>query len=392
MSTSSPLEVPGSPASSKRSISRDKIGEKFESLGWQERKRLAEAALQSNSPSRWHRITGNIPAQRNRYMNVDPFAANRVQLKVPEGHDDYINASPIELRATQRDAVKKYVATQGPKDNTHSHIWRMIWHECESPAVIVMLTQLYEAGREKCFQYFPDSLDSPHMVVNEHDEFGDSVVFEINLISVSEDERSRSTVRELEVKDRASGETKKVWHILWPVWPDFGVPEGAHKHMLASLIPLSREKNASETNPRIVHCSAGVGRSGTFIALDHLLSELAEGALDEVPEGKDPVEETVDSLRTQRMMMVQQETQLALIYETLRDKWIDRWREREGLPPLKRITGSDRGSSEEGGAEGGAGAEAKRSGGIAEADERDAKVARFASELEAELRQNAAAA
>ncbi|KAK7707824.1 tyrosine protein phosphatase 1 [Botryosphaeria dothidea] len=363
MSTSSPLEVPGSPASSKRSISRDKIGEKFESLGWQERKRLAEAALQSNSPSRWHRITGNVPAQRNRYMNVDPFAANRVQLKVPEGHDDYINASPIELRATQRDAVKKYVATQ-----------------------------LYEAGREKCFQYFPDSLDSPHMVVNEHDEFGDSVVFEINLISVSEDERSRSTVRELEVKDRASGETKKVWHILWPVWPDFGVPEGAHKHMLASLIPLSREKNASETNPRIVHCSAGVGRSGTFIALDHLLSELAEGALDEVPEGKDPVEETVDSLRTQRMMMVQQETQLALIYETLRDKWIDRWREREGLPPLKRITGSDRGSSEEGGAESGAGAEAKRSGGIAEADERDAKVARFASELEAELRQNAAAA
>lgn len=88
------------------------IGEKFESLGWQERKRLAEAALQSNSPSRWHRITGNVPAQRNRYMNVDPFAANRVQLKVPEGHDDYINASPIELRATQRDAVKKYVATQ----------------------------------------------------------------------------------------------------------------------------------------------------------------------------------------------------------------------------------------------------------------------------------------
>lgn len=281
---------------------------------------------------------------------------------------------------------------QGPKENTHSHIWRMIWHECESPAVIVMLTQLYEAGREKCFQYFPDSPESPQMVVNEHDEFGDNLVFEIKVLSISEDEGSRSTVRELEIKDRASGETKKVWHILWSVWPDFGVPEGAHKHLLANLIPLSREKNASENNPRIVHCSAGVGRSGTFIALDHLTSELAEGALDEVPEGKDPIDETVDYLRTQRMMMVQQDSQFALIYETLREKWIDRWREREGLPPLKRVTTSGRGSSEESGAEGGAGAEAKRSGGSADAEERDAKVARFASELEAELRQNVAAA
>ncbi|OJD38135.1 protein-tyrosine phosphatase [Diplodia corticola] len=381
------------------------ITEKFETLGWQERKRIAEGALQTNSPSRWSRVTGGLVAQRNRYMNVDPFAANRVQLKVPEGHDDYINASPIIVRSAKTGAVKKYIATQGPKDNTHHHMWRMIWHECASPAVIVMLTQPYEGGREKCYQYYPDSMESPPIIVNEHDEFGDEVVFEITLLSVHEDDRSRSTVRELEIKDRASGETKKVWHFLWPVWPDFGVPEGPYKHLLANLIPLSEEKNTDESSPRIVHCSAGVGRSGTFIALDHLLTELNAGALDDVPDGKDPVEETVEALRAQRMMMVQQDSQFALIYKTLREKWVDRWRERQGLPPIRRaVTDSGRGSSEE--AAGAAAAvDTKRGGDTAEVDERDTKVARFTSsdleerdarlarlvfELEAELRQNAA--
>ncbi|KKY20185.1 putative protein-tyrosine phosphatase 2 [Diplodia seriata] len=376
MSSSSPLE---------RALAE--ITEKFEALGWQERKRIAEGALQTNSPSKWARVTGGLVAQRNRYLNVDPFAANRVQLKVPEGHDDYINASPIVVRSSKTGTAKNYIATQGPKDNTHHHMWRMVWHECASPAVIVMLTQPYEAGREKCYQYYPDSMESPQMVVNEHDEFGDEVILEINLLSVHEDERSRSTVRELEIKDRASGETKKVWHFLWPVWPDFGVPEGPYKHLLANLIPVSEEKNADETNPRIVHCSAGVGRSGTFIALDHLLTELDAGALDEIPDGKDPVEETVETLRAQRMMMVQQDSQFALIYETLREKWVDRWRERQGLPPIKRAaTDSGRGSSEEV-----AGTDTKRSGDTAEVDERDTKVARFTSdpELEAELRQNA---
>lgn len=332
-------------------------------------------------------MQSDIAAQRNRYMNVDPFANNRVQLKVPEGHDDYINASPVEVRTTKSGVVKKFIATQGPKDNTHSHIWRMVWHECASPAVVIMLTQLHEAGREKCFQYYPHSMEAPQMVVNEHDEFGDSVVYEINLLSLTEDEKSRSTIRELEVKDRASGETKKVWHAQFSVWPDFGVPEGADKRALLNLIPLSVEKNSAEASPRIIHCSAGVGRSGTFIALDHLLSELAEGTLDEVPDGKDPIEETVETLRTQRMMMVQGESQFLMLYETLREKWIERWRERMGLPPIKQASAAAS-SSDEGGAEGRAGSETKR-GGTAEADDRDAKVARFGTELDEELMEDA---
>lgn len=91
---------------------RTELAEKFESLGWQERKRIAEGALQTNSPSQWARMTGGLVAQRNRYMNVDPFAANRVQLKVPEGHDDYINASPIIIRSSKTGVAKNYIATQ----------------------------------------------------------------------------------------------------------------------------------------------------------------------------------------------------------------------------------------------------------------------------------------
>jgi protein tyrosine phosphatase len=90
-------------------------------------------------------------------------------------------------------------------------------------------------------------------------------------------------------------------------------------------------------NPRIVHCSAGVGRSGTFMALDWLLTELHEGSLDEVPPDSDPILEVVEMLRTQRMMMVQAEPQFWFLYNVMREQWIRRWRERTGQPVLANV-------------------------------------------------------
>ena len=78
--------------------------------------------------------------------------------------------------------------------------------------------------------------------------------------------------------------------------------------------------STDEDNPRIIHCSAGVGRSGTFIALDYLLSLMFSGQLDNLPEGSDPIAETVDSLRQQRMMMVQGESQFNFLYEVMREQ------------------------------------------------------------------------
>jgi protein-tyrosine phosphatase len=263
---------------------------------------------------------------RNRYANVDPYQANRVKLQVPEGHNDYINASPIELKSTKSGTVLKYIATQGPKFDTYSHFWRMVWNETAEPAVIVMLTQTHESGREKCFPYYPRTPTRPDLKLNSEDEYEDGFMHNLKLVSLEDHVESRAQLRELEMTSEDDSETKKVSHLLFGGWPDFSVPEGADRAALLNLINLSRTKtNGDLTNPRIVHCSAGVGRSGTFIALDWLLQELTEGSLDSVPDGTDPVVSIVEALREQRMMMVQGEAQLAFIYDVVRQRWRERW-------------------------------------------------------------------
>lgn len=254
-------------------------------------------------------------------------------------------------------------------------------------AVIVMLTQTHEQGREKCFQYFPADMSTPTFAINEQDEFADGFTGTLTLKSISEDAESRSTIRtmDLETSVSAAGATssthsdsasapkihKPIIHLLFAGWPDFLIPEGADRAALLNLITLSQKLNTNAENPRIVHCSAGVGRSGTFIALDYLLQEIAEGAWDELPESetegqdgievnsgpmdvdgagagaggggqrdsmiltaagraRDPVVECVDELRKQRMMMVQGEGQFAFLYDVCREVWVERWRQRQG--------------------------------------------------------------
>jgi protein-tyrosine phosphatase len=204
----------------------------------------------------------------------------------------------------------------------------MIWHETSDPAVIVMLTQTHESGREKCFQYFPADLENPTLDINEQDEFEDGFLASLTLISIKEDADTRSTIREMELKTKDGG-TKKVWHLLFAGWPDFLVPEGEDRTALLRLIDLSSKLNAHAGSPRIVHCSAGVGRSGTFISLDWLISELHTGALDNVPEDIDPIVDVVDKLRQQRMMMVQGEQQFGFLYEVLKELWIERWKSQQ---------------------------------------------------------------
>ena len=280
----------------------------------------------SDQPSQWARCWGNGYAIRNRYANVDPYQSNRVHLEVPEGQFDYINASPIILECTKSGTLLKYIATQGPKAESWSHIWRMIWKENAESAVIVMLTQTYETNREKCFTYYPESLDAPDMRVNEHDEFQDGLIHNLHLASYTTDVEARTQVREIDMTTDDGSETRKIWHLLFAGWPDFSVPEGDDRAGMLKLIEISRLKNAdNSTNPRIVHCSAGIGRSGTFIALDWLMQELEEGALDEVPASEDPVMNVVQKLRDQRPGMVQSDSQFQFIYDVMRERWRERW-------------------------------------------------------------------
>ncbi|ORX98617.1 protein-tyrosine phosphatase-like protein [Clohesyomyces aquaticus] len=378
---SAPLQVPSSPASSKRSRSRDSSRSaatstntpahgtpvvaasasapsliippssssapstvepspadatpypaflrKFVDLEWEQRRRLLSSNLHHDpdqATSQWARCGGEVVTNRNRYANVDPYCNNRVKLKVPDGHNDYINASPIVLEATQSKTVTKFIATQGPKGDSFSHIWRMIWHETTSPAVVVMLTQTHESGREKCHPYYPQSPSSPTLPLNQSDEFEDGFNRTVHLTNLTVDEEARAQIRELGMSNEDGSESRKIWHFLFGGWPDFLVPEGADRTALLRLIELSREKNADNSeNPRIVHCSAGVGRSGTFIALDWLLQELEEGTLDSLEDDEDPIVAVVDMLRQQRMMMVQGEPQFSFLYDVMRERWRDRW-------------------------------------------------------------------
>jgi len=222
-------------------------------------------------------------------------------------------------------------------------MWRMIWHETGNPAVIVMLTQTHEAGREKCFQYFPADMENPILNINEQDEFGDDFLGSLTLRNMTQDAKTRSTLREMELKT-ADGQTKTVYHYLFARWPDFGAPEDEDKDALLSLINISSKMNTSPGSPRIVHCSAGVGRSGTFIALDWLLTELEEGSFDEALDDLDPIANLVDELRQQRMYMVQAEPQFWFLYEVLKEYWTVRWKQRQTESDKRKENGIEKGS------------------------------------------------
>ena len=276
-------------------------------------------------------------------MNMDPYQINRVHLKVSEEASDYINASPITLVTTRSKSILRFIATQGPKANSWSHIWRMLWHETESPAVIIMLTRTHEQGREKCYPYYPQSTSDPTLHANEHDEFGDGFTQDLHLVELSHDENAGSEVREISVSpaipdkihpaqdgrvrstSKGSSKVHQVWHLLFEGWPDFSIPEGTDRHALLELIAVSRTKNANLYNPRIVHCSAGIGRTGVFIALDWLLQELEEGAMDDITDYQDPIMHVVELLRDQRPGMVQSRQQYIFLYEIMRECWLERW-------------------------------------------------------------------
>ncbi|KAH7095326.1 protein-tyrosine phosphatase-like protein [Paraphoma chrysanthemicola] len=311
-------------------LSRGDVNVRWNHLEMSQIERLRDGLLaQANGteqPHEYARCNTEEYAPRNRYANVDPYQANRVKLEVPEGHNDYINASPIVLVTTKSQTPLKYIATQGPKSDTASHLWRMVWKENQDPAVVVMLTQTHETGREKCWPYYPQSPSSPDLPINENDEFQDGFIHTLHLVDLTHDPEARTEVREIDMTSSEGSESRKVWHLLFAGWPDFSAPEGADRAALLKLIDISRAKNGDNTtNPRIVHCSAGIGRSGTFIALDWLLQELDEGALDDINDGIDPIVVVIEKLRDQRAGMVQSKNQFIFLYDALRERWRDRW-------------------------------------------------------------------
>ncbi|XP_051964911.1 tyrosine-protein phosphatase non-receptor type 1-like isoform X2 [Xyrauchen texanus] len=229
---------------------------------------------------------------RNRYRDVSPFDHSRICLQI--GNNDYINASLISVEEAQRN----YILTQGPLPNTCGHFWEMVWEQCCRG--VVMLNRVIEKGSVKCAQYWPQR--------EERDAVFKDTNFKLTLIS--EDVKSYYTVRQLELENLSTHETREILHFHYTTWPDFGVPESPASFL--NFLFKVRESGclSPEHGPVVVHCSAGIGRSGTFCLVDTCLLLMSQR--------KDPssvrIREVLLEMRKYRMGLIQTADQLRFSY------------------------------------------------------------------------------
>ncbi|KAM0230981.1 hypothetical protein ACHAPO_008807 [Fusarium lateritium] len=324
---------------------------KFQDLTWAERERVQEGTKNDGDQDfKWGTFKQADAQEKgvmDRYINIKPWNHNRVKLQVPEEELDYVNASEITVPSPSdpnREPLR-YIAMQGPTLPSIDYVWRMIAEQMSSPAVIVQLTTMAEGGVVKCHQYFPDDQENSTWTLNEHDAWNDEWQAQLTYDSFEEIAEGAIEKRKLLMHVDGEDEPRVIWHLLYRRWPDFGVPELEDLDGFFDLMQLSRELSAS-SNPRIIHCSAGVGRTGTFITLEHLVRELDLGTFenyDQPSEGPDLIYHTVDLLREQRVGMVQGRPQFLFIYQVMRKLWQDKYGVDEdgNEPAAKRLEVGD---------------------------------------------------
>uniref|UniRef100_A0A8C3RG69 protein-tyrosine-phosphatase n=1 Tax=Cyanoderma ruficeps TaxID=181631 RepID=A0A8C3RG69_9PASS len=238
----------------------------------------------------WEHSNLEVNKPKNRYANVIAYDHSRVLLSAIEGipGSDYINANYIDGYRKQN----AYIATQGALPETFGDFWRMMWEQ--QGATVVMMTKLEERSRVKCDQYWPSR--------------GTETYGLIQVTLVDTVELATYCVRTFALYKNGSSEKREVRQFQFTAWPDHGVPE----HPTPFLAFLRRVKtcNPPDAGPMVVHCSAGVGRTGCFIVIDAMLERIKH-------------EKTVDIyghvtlMRAQRNYMVQTEDQYIFIHDAL---------------------------------------------------------------------------
>nr|XP_048274574.1 receptor-type tyrosine-protein phosphatase beta isoform X1 [Myodes glareolus] len=233
---------------------------------------------------------------KNRYNNILPYDTSRVKLSNVDDDpcSDYVNASYIPGNNFRRE----YIATQGPLPGTKDDFWKMAWEQ--NVHNVVMVTQCVEKGRVKCDHYWPADQDSLY--------YGDLI-----LQMVSESVLPEWTIREFKICSEEQLDAHRlIRHFHYTVWPDHGVPETTQS--LIQFVRTVRDyiNRSPGAGPTVVHCSAGVGRTGTFVALDRILQQL---------DSKDSVDiyGAVHDLRLHRVHMVQTECQYIYLHQCVRD-------------------------------------------------------------------------
>eukprot|EP00036_Acanthoecidae_sp_10tr_P010874 CAMPEP_0182926658 /NCGR_PEP_ID=MMETSP0105_2-20130417/12194_1 /TAXON_ID=81532 ORGANISM="Acanthoeca-like sp., Strain 10tr" /NCGR_SAMPLE_ID=MMETSP0105_2 /ASSEMBLY_ACC=CAM_ASM_000205 /LENGTH=566 /DNA_ID=CAMNT_0025064559 /DNA_START=100 /DNA_END=1800 /DNA_ORIENTATION=+ len=238
---------------------------------------------------------------KNRYRNILPYDHSRVILEgdpaVPGS--DYINANYIDGEAPG--TKQAYIASQGPLPGTVASFWQMVWEN--DVRLIIMATGLVENRRTKCHMYWPQKEETVH---------GRNT-----LKLVRESEGPHVTIREISVTN-ASGEVRTVHHYHFLDWPDHGVPEEP-----STVLQLLADVNAKKADlereakgpvgPIVIHCSAGIGRTGVLLVVDIALRAIQENGIDvEIN-----LKETVERLRRQRSGMIQKAEQYRFCFEAI---------------------------------------------------------------------------
>ncbi|XP_073332299.1 receptor-type tyrosine-protein phosphatase F-like [Pagrus major] len=238
----------------------------------------------------WENSNLEVNKPKNRYANVIAYDHSRVILTPVDGvpGSDYINANYIDGYRKQN----AYIATQGPLPETLSDFWRMVWEQ--RTCTIIMMTRLEEKSRVKCDQYWPNR--------------GTETYGTIQVTMLDTGELATYTVRTFALYKSGSSEKREVRQFQFMAWPDHGVPE----YPTSTLTFLRRVKacNPPDTGPMVVHCSAGVGRTGCFIVIEAMLERMKhEKSVD--------IYGHVTCMRSQRNYMVQTEDQYIFIHEAL---------------------------------------------------------------------------
>ncbi|ESN95495.1 hypothetical protein HELRODRAFT_102544 [Helobdella robusta] len=250
----------------------------------------------------WEASNLEVNKSKNRYANVIAYDHSRVVLQsMPHTHSlvttipgqlvagsDYINANYL-------DGFRKpnaYIATQGPMPDTFCDFWRMVWEK--QSGSIVMMTKLEERNRIKCDQYWPSR--------------GSEMYGSLQVTLVDVIELATFTIRTFQLSMEFTPEKREVKHFQFTAWPDYGVPS----HPAPLLLFMKRVKfmTLNGSGPVIVHCSAGVGRTGVYIVLDAMLERIKHS-------GTVDIYGHVTCLRSQRNYMVQTEDQYVFIHTAI---------------------------------------------------------------------------
>ncbi|XP_059503998.1 protein tyrosine phosphatase receptor type Fa isoform X15 [Stegostoma tigrinum] len=238
----------------------------------------------------WENSNMEVNKPKNRYANVIAYDHSRVILTSVDGvpGSDYLNANYIDGYRKQN----AYIATQGPLPETLSDFWRMVWEQ--RTVTIVMMTRLEEKSRVKCDQYWPCRGTETYGMI------------QVTLLDMVE--LATYSVRTFALYKNGSSEKREVRQFQFMAWPDHGVPE--YPTPILAFLRRVKACNPPDAGPMVVHCSAGVGRTGCFIVIDAMLERIKH-------------EKTVDiyghvtCMRAQRNYMVQTEDQYIFIHEAL---------------------------------------------------------------------------